>query len=216
MDFSNVEDVKKYIHKITEKCKERKKFQPITDESEYNFLLDLFSKHAKAEEKLCFDGSPKSILYGKNSSYHGKVTHCFYIEQNDGKREEISYLKCLSEVRNQQYSSNKERMKNRYALQESKIVEFVTETIKAFPLSHTQIMQAFIEKFPYKKTRIEQQYCYFKMMLDIAVKNERLEEQILDVCIDKFLQIDADIKTTKRKSIINEPEEIEEKLNVLH
>lgn len=219
IQFSSVEAVKTHTHQIVGKYKEvnlqkQKKYHRVTDESDCDFLFDLFAKHSKAEEKL---GSTKqSILFGKNSNYKGKVTHCFYLEQEDGNKEEISYIKCLSEIRDQAYASQRESMAARYKANGAKIAEFFTDIIKSFPLSKAQVMQSLMGKFPYKKVKIEQQYSYFKMLLEIANQSESLEEQILSICIDKLIQIDADINISKKNQSINNVQEIEAKHNVIY
>lgn len=207
--------MKNYVHQIIASIKsdKKKKYQKITQESERKFLTDFFAKHCKAEDKINPEKA-KSILFGQNSNYKGKITHCFYLEQDNGVKEEISYLKCLAEIRDQSYFSQKTALKEQYESQGKKLAEFITEILKAFPLSMPQIIQVLTEKFPYKKMKTEQQYTYFKMMLEIAIKQEGAEEQILDICIDKFLQIDADIKVDQKSSILSSTQEIEEKLNV--
>jgi hypothetical protein len=74
-------------------------------------------------------------------------------------------------------------------------------------------MQLLIEKFPFKKSNIELHCCYFKTILEISKKCPSSEEKIIDICIDKFIQIDIEVKQCQ-KCLINSSKEIEEKINV--
>lgn len=217
VQFDSIESLKKYVQDIIAKLNESKeekdkKCLEIVDKKTLSFLNELFARHHKAKDKLA-NGKALKVYYGKNCSYKEKSTYCFYIEHSEGKKEEISYLKCIAGVRDEMTSYQGTAFKKQYDDRAGKISEFVLKTLKSFPLSQAQIIQLLIERFPYKKVKIEQQYSYFKMMLELALKHESAEEQILSVCIDKFLQIDADIQAVHNNKIISNKQDIEEKLN---
>ncbi len=177
------------------------------------FLLDLFSRHQNSGQKLGM-GRDAKIFYGRNASFRGKSTHCFYLEQSDGSREDISYLKCIAKVRDDVLARRAEAMKSGYERLGPKVVELVNRTVQSFLLSQPQIMKVLLERFPYKKLRLEQQYFYFRMVLELAAKCESAEEELLGMCIDKFIQIDADIDSGHKAAITTDTQAVEEKLNV--
>jgi hypothetical protein len=179
------------------------------------FLLDLFARHQNSGQKLGLARGDIRIFYGKNSAFKGKSTQCFYLEQADGTREDISYLKCIARIRDDVLTKRTETMKQAYEKQGIHIVELISKTLQTFLLSQPQIIQVLLERFPYKKLRLEQQYFYFRMVLELAAKCESAEEQLLGICFDKFIQIDADIDAqTHRAMIMTDAEAVDEKLSV--
>ena len=142
------------------------------------------------------------------------MTNCFYVEQADGTKEEISYLKCFATMRDDQYSIQGRKLKAQYDVRAAKAVEFIVKVLQGLLLSQGLIVQTLAERFPYKKIKAEQQYLYFRMMLDVEVKNERAEEQLLETCLEKLLQIDADIIHDRKSIILTDLNIINSKHNV--
>jgi hypothetical protein len=210
--FSSIEAVKQNVQEIINGITTEN--QEIVEEETRGFLLSLFSKHQNYSHKLGPDRECK-IIYGKNNSYKGKTTHCFYIQHEDGSKEEISYLKCIATVRDEMFAKRVQALNETYEKKGPLVVELISKTLQGFLLSQTQIMQLLTERFPYKKLRIEQQYLYFRMMLELAVKCESTEEQIIGLCIEKFIQIDADIEAGHKAVIITDTQTIEERINVI-
>jgi hypothetical protein len=216
--YSSLDAVKKHVHEIIEGLNdgeqiEKGQYCEIMQDGDRDFLFDLFSKHQKAADKLSC-GQEVKIWYGANSRFKGRATSCFYVEQEDGTKEEISYLKCFATMRDEIYTNQGKRLKAQYDARAAKAVEFIAKMMHGLLLSQGLILQTLTERFPYKKSKAEQQYLYFKMMLDIAVKHERAEEQILATCIDKLLQLDADILNERKYVILTDSNLATSKHNV--
>lgn len=123
-------------------------------------------------------------------------------------------MKCIARVRDEILAGKIQILSGCYDRKGGKVVEFISRTLQGFLLSQPQIVQVLVERFPYKKLKLEQQYLYFRMMTELAVKCESAEEQIIGICVERFLQIDADIEATHKAMIITDAQQIEEKLNV--
>lgn len=55
------------------------------------------------------------------------------------------------------------------------------------------------ERLPHKNMPVENQYLYYKMILDVARLCPESEEKILESVVEKLCQIDVDIKSKIRK-----------------
>jgi hypothetical protein len=79
------------------------------------------------------------------------------------------------------------------------LATFLSKLINLYPFSHQTIIQNLIEKLPHKNMPIENQYLYYKMVLDIARICPENEEKILEAVVEKLCQLDVDIKGKIRK-----------------
>jgi len=216
--FSTIDSVKQKIIEITSKITDDS--AEITDPQTKQFLLDLFSKHQNSSTKLTNSANVK-ISYGKNKTFKANVTKCFYIVHPNGTKEDISYLKCIAGLQDEQTNLRHNTLRLSYDKYGPRIVNFILRVINEFVLSQPQIMQVLTERFPYKKLKLEQQYLYFRLIVELSQKCQGLEEQLFTLCIDRFLQIDADIeisnliptKVEQTKGIItNDQNQMEEKM----
>jgi len=208
--FSSADSVKQKVLLIINTIKTT--YKEITNAADKAFLIELFSKHENAEAKLGNLKNPR-VFYGKNTKYKGK-TNCFYIEHCNGKRIDISYLKCIAKLKDEITNSKNLLLQQHFNEVGTQLADFVVNVLQTFLLSQSQVVKALNDRFPYKKAKTEQQYLYFKLMTEIADKYELIEEQLINTCIEKFIQIDADIEIGKHTVIISDIDLLTEQIIV--
>ena len=180
-----------------------------------------------AEEGLMLINDPEftSVLIAlcqKHGQNHSRVYYTtsnnpdrsFYaISDQTGEKTLIPHKDYLFSMQLSADALSQTRMKSHHEQIGSKIADFVCALLKEFPMSCSMVLKTLFERFPYKKLPIELQYHYFKTMLGIALRCANAEEQIISYCIEKFLQIDVDVKTHWRNTIILDTEKIQQRLN---
>lgn len=187
-------------------------YKEITSSSDKAFLLDLFARHQNAATKLG-DAEDVQVFYGRSAKYKGK-TNCFYLEHSSGSKVDISYLKCIAGLRDELNASKYSLLQQHFEKVGLGLANFVAKVLQELALSKPQVVKALADKFPYKKAKAEQQYLYFKLMVEIASKCENVEEEVVSVCVEKFFQIDAEIESSVHCAIINDTDALTEKIRV--
>lgn len=206
-EFPTVDSVKQHVQDVIFKIKGD--VVEITDPDTKVFLAALFSKHRKI-------GKKPRMFYGKNTSFKGKTTHCFYLQQPDGAKEDISYIKCLACVRDEAVAKRAATLNLCYEKSGGpQLVILVHNILQSAGKGQAEIVKILEEKFPFfKRALFAPQFCYFRMMLELATKceNERAE-QMLGICVAKYLQIDAEIDSSGARpaAIVTDTPSLEQK-----
>lgn len=68
-----------------------------------------------------------------------------------------------------------------------------------YPFTHTTIIQNLVDKLPHKNMPVENQYLYYKMILDVAKQCPESQEKILEAVVERLCQLDVDIRMKIRK-----------------
>lgn len=90
IEFSRKEDVKNHIRKIIEQYDEHERLIG----KDFQFTLDLFQSHPRADEKLV--SGVKEIWHALDEKY--SRNQCFYILRVDGTEDDISWADCVGEL----------------------------------------------------------------------------------------------------------------------
>eukprot|EP00347_Sterkiella_histriomuscorum_P009398 403341366 len=171
----------------------------VTDLNDQLFLRVLFSFHPNRELPSDYK---YPIFVGKCQGYptffvNSNLTSETYIPEDD---DAISVKKCLSKIV-QAYSLSlkifAEKKFNTSTLK--KLGIFFSKVMNLYPFAHQFILQNLLEKLPHKSMPIENQYLYYRMVLDIAKSCPENEERILLAIVEKLCYLDVDLKSKIRK-----------------
>ncbi|CDW86819.1 UNKNOWN [Stylonychia lemnae] len=171
----------------------------VQDKQDLIFLKVLFSFHQTRE----LPTNPRyPILIGKCFGYP-----TFFVQSQNQpadtlpkEDDAISIKKCLNSIVQASIMSLKTFSEKKYAQSSlKKLGLFLSKIMKLYPFAHQFIIQNLIEKLPHKSMQPENQYLYYKMVLDIAKGSPENEEKIMVAIVEKLCQLDVDIKTKIRK-----------------
>ena len=99
----------------------------------------------------------------------------------------ISIKKCVNGIIQDYTKKLKEFAENKFKASALKMLgQLFSKLMNLYPVVHSTIIQNLIEKLPHKSMSVENQYLYFKMILEIAKICPESEEKILEAVVEKL------------------------------
>ena len=160
----DLDELRKQVSDIFENYKKRKLDEYILEGSDFDIAFNILQHHPRAKDKLAHISK---ICIMKNDN-HASSTMSFYTISSEGKKEEISYVKCLTNMNSDAMNNILETLDNQYNAMHSNIVKMLSKIVCTFPLMAKYVISAVKNYFPYKSASLDQQYLYFRTTLDLA------------------------------------------------
>ena len=110
----------------------------------------------------------KAIFISENVNYDTK-TKCFFIEKNDGKIEEISYLKCIQNLNASIFKKNKFSCFLNENEKFDSILKLIAKILKVFPLFKDVFIKILSETFPHRRVNEDILSIFFFRILKLTI-----------------------------------------------
>ena len=161
---SEEDDAKKQVGAIFDIYKKKMVGEYVLEGRDYEFMYKLLQYHPKAQEKL----SKLSKISVMRNDGHSSSSIGFFVVSSEGKKEEISYLKCINNLALEKMNDSIASLEEQYKSKHANIVRMLCKIVCTFPLVARNVLNSIKSYFPYKTASVNEQYLYFKTCIELA------------------------------------------------
>jgi hypothetical protein len=161
---SDVESMRKQVIEIIDNYKRKKVEEYVLEGNEFDFVHKLLQHHPRANDKL----SKLSKICIMPNENHASSSISFFVLSSEGKKEEVSYKKCFDNIASEKMHESKLALEKQFGITHVNIVKMLCKLVCVFPLMARNVINAIKSYFPYKTSPIEEQYLYFRTVLELA------------------------------------------------